>query len=148
MDDDSKPPKIRKDGARDGRGQSEGSRANRFASGDGRNRPGRKKGSRDEKTLIMKVFDMKVPIGSGDGRHHVPLSHAMLIAQAKKACNGDVKAAEFLLKRRDRYETSSTEHDATKALLEEDAAIFADAAARGLTMAALADSDDDSDDDQ
>ena len=145
MDNEGKPAKIGKDGARDGRGQSEGSKASQFASGDGRSRPGRKKGSKDEKTLVMRVRDMKVPMGSGNGRRSVPLRYAMFLAQAKKAMSGDTKAAEFLAKRFERYETPVTEPDATKALLQEDAAILADAAARGMAIAAVPGNNDDSD---
>ena len=144
MDDDSKPPKIRKDGAGDGRGQSEGSRANRFTSGDGRNRPGRKKGAKDEKTILLKTRDMKVWIGTGDQRRSTTARHAVLLSQLKKALAGDTKAAEFLSKRWDRHETPSTEPDVTKALLEEDAAILADAAARGLTIGAVPEDHDES----
>jgi hypothetical protein len=128
-----KPPKIRGDGDIDHRGHGEGSKGTRFAAGDGRPRPGRRKGSRDERTIVQAIRNMPVTVKDASGRiKKVTTYDAILMAMRQKALAGDIKAAEALLRRIDRHEPPSVEQDRTADLIAEDQLILDAARRRGL----------------
>lgn len=124
---------LRADGQPDGRGHSEASKPSRFSKGDGRKRGRRPKGSRDERTMILQMRDMPVFATGPDGKKiKMTTPEAILYMQRQKALKGDLKAAEFLMKRFDRYEPPSVEPDHTSALMEDDAVILELSRMRGL----------------
>jgi hypothetical protein len=132
-----KPPKIRADGEIDNRGHGEGSKSTRFAAGDGRPRPGRRKGSRDERTIVQAIRDMPVAVKDGSGRRKkVSTYDAILMTMRQKALAGDIKAAEVLLKRIERHEPPSVERNQTSDLLAEDRLILDAGRRRGLLPSA------------
>ena len=126
------PPKFTADGVPDGRGHADGSKDTRFKADDGRARPGRPKKSRDERTIVQTIREMKVTVNEGGRRRRINTLEAVLLTMRKKAVAGDVKAAEMLLKRFDRYEVPTAEPDRTRELLAEDRLILEAAAARRL----------------
>lgn len=126
------PPKFRADGVPDGRGHADGSKETRFKPDDGRARPGRPKKSRDERTIVQAVRDMKVTVTDGGKRRKINTAEAILLKLRQKALAGDHRAAETLLKRFDRYEVPTAEPDRTRELLAEDQQILEAAAARRL----------------
>lgn len=127
-----KPPKFTAAGLPDGRGQAEGSKNTRFASGDGRPRPGRPKGARDEKTIVNEVRDMKVEAVIGRRKRKIDTQRAILLKQREKALKGDQRAAEFMDRKFQTYGPPIVEPDHISSLLEEDRAILDAARRRGL----------------
>lgn len=133
----AKQPKFRLDGELDGRGHADASKSTRFATDDGRKRPGRKKGARDEKTEILAIRDMLVEVTIGDKKQKVPTRTAIFLRQRKKALDGDQRATEFLDAKFSQYEPPLLEPNLTSDLLAEDQAILESAVARGLIDRAL-----------
>jgi hypothetical protein len=133
---DDKPPRFRADGELDGRGHAEGSRRTQFHAGDGRRRPGRPRGARDERSLVRQIRDMPVTITDQAGRRRkISTIEALLIKLRSEALAGNMKAMESLLKRIERYEVPSAEPDLTAKLLEDDQIILEAARVRGLLPA-------------
>ena len=128
----AKPPRFRQDGEIDGRGHADASKSFRFASGDGRKRPGRPKGARDERTEVLLVRDMPVEITIGGKKRKGSTRLGMYMRQRHKALNGDQRATEFLDAKFSQFEPPLVQPDLTRILLEEDRAILAAAAGRGI----------------
>lgn len=127
-----KDPKFTKDGFPDGRGHGEGSKGTRFAKGDGRRRPGRPKGARDEKVLVNKIRDMKVEATINGRKRKVDTQQALLMKQREKALKGDQRAAEFLDRKFQAFGPPVVEPDHITPLLESDREILKCAVRRGL----------------
>jgi hypothetical protein len=129
---DEKPPRFRTDGTPDGRGQSDGSKAHRFAKGDGRPRPGRRRGSRDERTIVQTLRNLTVTATIGNKQVKLNTYEAILHKQRQLALGGNLAAAKFVMEWIARFEPPSVEPNHTAAVMEEDAIILADARRRGV----------------
>lgn len=131
MSDDPSNSQYRNDA--DGRGHGEGSKNTWFKSGDGRPRPGRRKGSRDQRTIVEEILKMAVAYTGADGKRTKRSTlEAIYLKQRAKALQGDPKAIEFLMKRFDKYEPALNDRVSTSDLLAEDAIILESARRRGL----------------
>lgn len=127
------PSKTRGDGLPDGRGHGDGSRSTRFAQGDGRKRPGRKKGSKDLKTIYQNTAAMPLTVDLGNGqKKRISSVEGMVLKQREKALKGDQRSAERFLERIAEYSPPDVQLDLTAQLLAEDAVLLANARARGL----------------
>jgi hypothetical protein len=119
-----KPIKLKASGEPDMRGQAEGSRATRFGAGDGRRRPGRRKGSKDIKTIVQSVQNMTIAVDLPGLPRKIDTYHAVLLKLREKALKGDTKAINMLFDKFGQYAPPSVEPDLTAQLLEEDQEIL------------------------
>jgi hypothetical protein len=139
---DETPPKLRADGEPDGRGRSVGSEQTRFKPGDGRPRPGRRKHSKDERTIVQSVSDMPVTVTRPDGKKSkITTFEAILIKQRQLALEGNLRSAEFMMKHIGKYELPPVDTNRTSDLLAEDQLILEVARRRGVLPAHAADND-------
>ena len=129
---DEKVPGFTKDGLPDGRGLSEGSKANQFRKGDERQRPGRPKGLRDRKKIIESIRDLTVDANLNGRKRKIGTDTGILLAARAKALKGDPRAIEFLNGLFERIEPLLVEPEQTEKLLREDQEILAAAFARNL----------------
>ncbi|MBA3527375.1 MAG: hypothetical protein H0T82_10725 [Sphingomonas sp.] len=128
----AKPPKFRGDGAPDGRGHADGSRATRFAAGDNRRRPGRTKGSKSLKHIYLDVAATPVLLDRDGRKKKISTTHGIVMKQREKALKGDQRASEHFLDRITEYSPPDAQLDLTAKLLEEDALLLAAARPRGI----------------
>lgn len=127
----SKPIKLKASGEPDMRGHGEGSRATRFGPDDGRHRPGRRKGSKDIKTIVQAVQNMTIAVDIPGVPRRIDTYHAALLKLREKALKGDVKAINMLFDKFGQYAPPSVEPDLTAQLLDEDQHILDFARERG-----------------
>ena len=126
-----RPIKLKASGEPDMRGQGEGSRATRFGADDGRPRPGRRKGSKDIKTIVQAVQNMTIAVDIPGVPRRIDTYHAALLKLREKALKGDVKAINMLFDKFGQYAPPSVEPDLTAQLLDEDQQILNFARERG-----------------
>ena len=115
------------------RGHGEGSKATRFGQDDGRPRPGRKKGARDERTLLQLIKDLKVTVNLPGVPARIDTHLAYLLKLRERALKGDLKAIEMLDRKLAQYAIPSVQPDLTADLLAEDIAIIENARLRLTT---------------
>lgn len=128
----AKQPKFTKDGLPDGRGSSEGSKRSQFASGDGRPRPGRPKGSKSLASIYNETAEASVILVQDGKKKRVSRKEAIIRQEAQQATKGDARARESYLSRLREFTPPEVQASAIDRLLEEDAEILAQAFARGL----------------
>jgi hypothetical protein len=128
----AKQPKFTKDGLPDGRGSSEGSKQTQFASGDGRPRPGRPKGSKSLASIYNETAEASVILVQDGKKKRVSRKEAIVRQEAQQATKGDARARESYLGRLREFNPPEVQASAIDRLLEEDAEILAQAFARGL----------------
>lgn len=128
----AKPPKFRADGEPDGRGHAEASRAIRFAPGDNRPRPGRRKGSKSLKSIYLDVAATPVVLDRDGRKKRISTTHGIVLKQREKALKGDQRASEHFLDRIAEFSPPDVQLDLTDSLLAEDALLLADARRRGI----------------
>jgi hypothetical protein len=128
----AKEIRTRLDGAPDGRGHAEASRATRFGAEDGRPRPGRKKGARSLKTVYQTAAEVAVDAEIKGKRKRITTKEAIVLKEREQALKGDHRAREHFIKRLAEYSPIEVEPDRTTLLLAEDEAILASAFERGL----------------
>ena len=125
----AKQQKFLPNGEPDGRGQSDGSKANRFA-GD-RPGPGRPKGSKNIATIYREVGAIPVKLKMpNDRERRISTIEGVIRRQREKALNGDQRAAERFLDKIAEYSPPEVRPPQMAALLAEDAALLASARAR------------------
>jgi hypothetical protein len=127
----AKQPKLLPSGVPDGRGQSEGSKANQFRDG-GRPGPGRPKGSKNLATLYRELGAMPVKMTINEQEQWISTTEGVLRKQRQKALNGDQRAAERFLDKIAEYSPPEERPPRIPALLAEDAEVLARARGRGL----------------
>ncbi len=127
-----KLPKFRDDGAPDGRGHAEGSRATRFAAGDNRRRPGRTKGAKGLKQVYLDIAATPVLLDRDGQKKKISTIQGIVMKQREKALKGDQRASEHFLDRIAEYSPPDVQLDLTAKLLEEDALLLAAARPRGI----------------
>lgn len=128
----AKPPKNRADGEPDGRGHADASRATRFAPGDDRPRPGRRKGSKSLKTIYLEIAATPVVLDRNGRKKKISTTQGIVLKQREMALKGDQRASERFLDRIVEYSPAEVQLDLTQALLAEDAQLLAQARRRGL----------------
>lgn len=128
----AKDPKFRKDGHPDLRGHGEGSKASRFQEGDGRRRPGRRKGALSLKTIYLNAGAMPIYVTINGKRTRITTADAIVLKQREKALGGGERAAERFMEKLEQYSPIEVQPDLTGELLAEDEVILAGAAGRGL----------------
>jgi len=128
----AKPPKHRADGEPDGRGHAEASCGTRFASGDNRPRPGRRKGSKGIKTIYLEVAATPVVLDRDGKKKKISTIQGIVLKQREKALKGDQRASERFLDRIIEFSPPEVQLDLTQGLLAEDAALIAALRGRGL----------------
>jgi hypothetical protein len=74
-------------------------RAHQFKPGQSANPEGRKKGSKNEATIIKEILGQKIKIREGGTIRRITVFEAMFRRFAEKSVAGDVKSATFLLNR-------------------------------------------------
>ncbi len=127
--------KFRPDGEPDGRGHSEGSKEGQFKPGDGRERPGRPKGSKSLRTIYRTAGDSKIAVTTGGKTRKIAKKEALVLKQLDLGLGGRQRAAERFLDKVEQYSPIEVEPDLTAQLLAEDEAILAIAQQRGLIPA-------------
>lgn len=137
----AKPPKYLPNGEPDGRGHAEGSFATRFGSGDGRHRPGRKKGSKSLARIYREVAKIPLILDTEGKKRKISTKEAIVLKQRDKAIKGDQRAAERMLDKLEALDPPEVNPDQTGMLLAEDAELLAGARARGRLGPAEADVD-------
>jgi hypothetical protein len=103
-------------------GRGKPPRASQFQPGQSGNPGGRKKGSRNLKTIVLEVLDSEIEITEGGRRRTVPVVQALMLRQVQEGLRGQLRAIESLL---DRYERHA-DHEVEQAeeLPEEDKALL------------------------
>ena len=127
----AKPPRLKANGEPDMRGHADGSKRTRLAPGDGRRRPGRPKGAKDERTLVRLIQNMTVPINMPGLPKRINTQFACLLKLREKALRGDLRAIEMLDRKLGQHAPPYIEPNLTEDLLAEDAEILRDAERRG-----------------
>lgn len=79
----------------------------RFKPGQSGNKHGRPKGSKNEATIIDELFSRKVDIRQNGRVRKITLLEAICLRCAEDALKGNLKAAAFLLNRRQQLESPS-----------------------------------------
>jgi hypothetical protein len=100
----------------------------RFKAGQSGNPKGRPKGAKNEATIWRDIFARKVPIRDRGQVRKVSLLEAMLLKYTERALNGEAKAADFVLNRYGRSESTAPE----TAELDQDDRALLESYARGL----------------
>jgi hypothetical protein len=78
-----------------------------FKPGQSGNKLGRPKGSKNEATIIDELFNRKVDVRQNGRVRKITLLEAICLKCAEDALKGNLKAATFLLNRRQQLESSS-----------------------------------------
>ncbi len=99
-------------------GRGKPPRASQFKKGQSGNPGGRKKGSRNFKTIVLEVLDSEIELTEGGRKRKVPLIKAILLRQAQDALRGQPRAMDSLLDRYERHADHEVEQ--TEELPEED----------------------------
>lgn len=84
-------------------------RHTRFQPGRSGNPKGRPKGAKNEATIWRDIFARKVSIRDRGQLRKVSLLEAMLLKYTERALNGEAKAADFVLNRYGRAQSSAPE---------------------------------------
>lgn len=126
----AKPPKYLPNGQLDGRGRGEGSFATRFGSDDGRNRPGRKKGSKSLATIYREVAKIPLVLDRDGKKRKISTKEAIVLKQRDKAIKADQRASERMLDKFEALDPPEVNPDQTGVLLAEDADLISGWAAR------------------
>jgi hypothetical protein len=93
-------------------------RTSQFKPGQSGNPGGRKKGSRNFKTIVLEVLDSEIELTEGGRKRKVPLIKAILLRQAQDALRGQPRAMDSLLDRYERHANHEVEQ--AEELPEED----------------------------
>jgi hypothetical protein len=128
-----KEPKFLPNGLPDGRGQSEGSRATRFARDDHRKRPGRTKGALSLGTIYRTVGGAIITLTLQNGKtKRISKAEGVILKQLELALKGDQRAAERFLEKFEQHSPTEVQPDLTALKLIDDEEILASAYRRGL----------------
>ena len=90
-------------------GRSKPPRSSQFKPGQSGNPGGRKKGSRNFKTMFWEVYDSEIEISEGGRARAVPMLKAVMLRQAQEGLRGHARTMENILDRADRYSDTDTE---------------------------------------
>jgi hypothetical protein len=99
-------------------------KAHQFKPGQSGNPKGRKKGIRNEATILQDLLQYKVSITERGKTRKIPLMEAMLRKIAEDGLKGNVKSVTFLL---NRYQTILIGDDSARQTLSEDDKVVLDA---------------------
>ena len=127
--------KLRKDGEPSNRGHGEGSKATRLGVGDGRKRPGRPRGLRDDATQMRELMGTLVTVSIEGKRRKVSVRMAIYYKQVQKALAGDHRSAALVETTFSRFAPPPYDPDPTRELLDDDEEILRQAGFRGLLPA-------------
>jgi hypothetical protein len=103
-------------------GRGKPPRSTRFKPGQSGNPGGRRKGSRNFKTIMLDVLDSEIELTENGRKRKVMLIEAIILRQAQEALRGKDRVMDSVLDRYERY--CSQEVEQTDELPEEDAAIL------------------------
>jgi hypothetical protein len=87
-------------------GRGKPPRSSQFKPGQSGNPGGRKKGSRNFKTIFLEVLDSEIEIVEGGRTRRVPMIKALMLRQVQEGLRGHNRALDSLL---DRYERHSAD---------------------------------------
>jgi hypothetical protein len=102
LEGDQKPPRRRRKQSTSGTyevGYGKPPRAHQFKPGQSPNPEGRKKGSKNEATIIKEILGKTIKIREGSKIRKITVHEAMFRRFAEKSLAGDIKSATFLLNR-------------------------------------------------
>ena len=99
-------------------GRGKPPRSSQFKPGQSGNPGGRRKGSRNLKTIVLEVLDSEIELTEGGRTRRVPTIEALMLRQVQEGLRGHLRAIESLLDRYERH--SSHEVEASDELPEED----------------------------
>jgi hypothetical protein len=97
----------------------------RFKPGQSGNPKGKAKGSLSIGAQIEKQLQRKISVTENGVKRRLPLQEVMLASIAAKAVKGDLKAAEFLIRARERHEDNPAESLDPTILHPDDQALIA-----------------------
>lgn len=106
-------------------GRGKPPRSAQFKPGQSGNPGGRKKGSRNIKTILFEVLDNEIEITEGGRTRRIPLIQALMLRQAQEGLRGQWRATDSLLDRFERYADHEPEQGAE--LPEEDRVLLEEA---------------------
>src|SRR3954464_4758145 len=86
-------------------GRGKPPRSSQFKPGQSGNPGGRRKGSRNFKTIVLEVLDSEIELTEGGRTRRVPMIEALVLRQGQAGLPGDRRAIESLI---DRYERHSS----------------------------------------
>jgi hypothetical protein len=82
-------------------GRGKPPRSSQFKPGQSGNPGGRKKGSRNFRTIVLDVLDSEIELTEGGRTRRVPMIEALMLRQVQEGLRGHLRAIDSLL---DRYE--------------------------------------------
>lgn len=93
------PKRLRRDPDGDDVGYGKPPRQYTWKPGQSGNPKGRRKGTKNESTLLREILERKIQAGSGNARRKITVLEGILLRIAENALKGDPKSAAFLLNR-------------------------------------------------
>ena len=103
-------------------GRGKPPRSSQFKPGQSGNPGGRKKGSRNLKSIVLEVLDSEIELIENGRKRKMPLIQAIVLRQAQVALGGKDRVMDSVLDRYERYCGQDIEQ--TDELPEEDAALL------------------------
>ena len=103
-------------------GRGKPPRSSQFKPGQSGNPGGRKKGSRNFKTIVLEVLDSEIELTEGGRTRRVPMIEALMLRQVQEGLRGHLRAIDSLLDRYERH--AGQEIEQADELPEEDLALL------------------------
>ena len=103
-------------------GRGKPPRSSQFKPGQSGNPGGRKKGSRNFRTIVLEVLDSEIELTEGGRTRRVPMIEALMLRQVQEGLRGHLRAIDSLIDRYERY--ASQEVEQADELPEEDLALL------------------------
>ena len=97
-------------------------RSSQFKPGQSGNPGGRKKGSRNFRTIVLEVLDSEIELTEGGRTRRVPMIEALMLRQVQEGLRGHLRAIDSLIDRYERH--ASQEVEQADDLPEEDLALL------------------------
>jgi hypothetical protein len=103
-------------------GRGKPPRSSQFKPGQSGNPGGRKKGSRNFKTIVLEVLDSEIELTEGGRTRRVPMIEALMLRQVQEGLRGHLRAIDSLIDRYERH--AGQEVEQADELPEEDLALL------------------------
>jgi uncharacterized protein DUF5681 len=103
-------------------GRGKPPRSSQFKPGQSGNPGGRKKGSRNFRTIVLEVLDSEIELTEGGRTRRVPMIEALMLRQVQEGLRGHLRAIDSLIDRYERH--ASQEVEQADDLPEEDLALL------------------------
>jgi hypothetical protein len=90
-------------------GRGKPPRSSQFKPGQSGNPGGRKKGSRNFRTIVLEVLDSEIELTEGGRTRRVPMIEALMLRQVQEGLRGHLRAIDSLIDRYERHASQEVE---------------------------------------